>query len=473
MTRWSCARGRSSSVIALAVSAILAGSLGTAASPEPELTSGAASGAASPGWGPVQTLVSDAFVGQADVAVNPDGSATVVWVQSSNLGHSVMAADVVPGQSPSPVQIGGATGSNIEADLVLGSGGLQVGVDRQGNATVVWNEERRDAEGATVPGWANRIQSAYRPAGGTWTEPVRVSQAPVAHGFGPHLEVTPDGAAVVVWHPLRQRGLAAARRPPGEGPWLPPVLLDVARTYHAALGVNDHGGAIVVYDDDIGISSARFLRDGRQWTTPVRIDPDGPWADDGIWPDLAVNGPGDAVTVWHRQWGPHYPTIDQVESRMRPAGGIWQATEPISARSREDFQRPAVALDQRGRATVGWVQDQRKVQVRRSTRQGTWRRIVTVATGIRHPVHHPLSVQVEGNRRGDALVLWPTRRDGVGRLEATFRPVAGNWSLARRLTPDSARPGHSWAAAVKRSGGAYVTWVTGTDQLKIRELTVP
>lgn len=178
-----------------------------------------ASAAASPPettWGPVRTLTDYAW--DPDVVIDGGGNVTVVWADNVRRGpiHAVAFPAGALGWGD-PVVIGRGTDPQVSADA-------------DGNLTAMWNTNRR--------GWTTGVATAFRPAGGDWQTPVRLSQDRKARHYNPFTEdpfgagpvdlaVAPDGTAVAVW----QWGSFARERPlrvqsvhrQGSGGWSDPV----------------------------------------------------------------------------------------------------------------------------------------------------------------------------------------------------------------------------------------------------------
>jgi len=127
-------------------------------------------------WGPRQT-VSGVNVGgyQPKVALDPNGNAVAVWTEGVSINTKVMASTRPSGGSwTSPVTIG-SNGTDP-----------QVSVDPQGNAVAVWR------------GSGDDIRSAFRPAGGSFSNAQKISE-PTAQAYEPAVAAEPNGEAVAVW----------------------------------------------------------------------------------------------------------------------------------------------------------------------------------------------------------------------------------------------------------------------------------
>ncbi|MGB0121187.1 MAG: hypothetical protein WBP55_09580, partial [Solirubrobacterales bacterium] len=133
------------------------------------------------------------------VAIGPDGTATVVWRGSDGSNYIIQAATRPPGGSfGAPVDLS-AAGQDAE--------GQQIAIGPDGTATVIWYRSN---------GTYSIIQSATRPPGGTFSAPADLSVTG-GDALYPRVAIGPDGTATAVWH--RFNGtfniVQAATRPPG------------------------------------------------------------------------------------------------------------------------------------------------------------------------------------------------------------------------------------------------------------------
>lgn len=166
--------------------------------------------------------------GKADsphLAVAPDGSLTVVWIQVTGKGDE----GIVLSKSRPP---GGAW--EADPDELSGPEGLatvpRVAVDAQGDATAVW--QRKDIPGAS--GFRYWVQSARR-VDGEWGETVFIATRP--GGLEPsegdtQVAVDPAGNATVVWSDWSAPNLVvrSARLPQG-GAWSASVNVSPPGSY--------------------------------------------------------------------------------------------------------------------------------------------------------------------------------------------------------------------------------------------------
>lgn len=414
---------------------------------------------AAPAWGQVLTLTTGGYrIEQARVAANPDGSYTVVWVDTSDenkppdgWNHRVVAVDVTPSGASEPVVLGGMPGSIIEAGPEFNlpepeTGGLQIATDSSGMTTVVWSESRTDGEGS--PSWGPHVLEVHRAAGESWSEPAQLSQG---RGYYPRLAVSSAGHAVAAWKSAR-RGSRSTYRAPGES-WQAPIAVPIKGS-RWSIGVDGDGVAVVAFSSGARVRTSDLVQDGTTWTEPTTL------GERRVGPlDLAVNDRGDAVIAWEHHWGsPHGEGWAQVEAIHRKAGGRWGRVHHVSEPQRWASLHPLVALDRRGRATATWVQgDASVVKTARQRPTEGWGPPSTLGRGSRSNAV-PVTVGV----RGDVVAAWIVRRDRVTRIDAAYRGRGDQWRDVGPVSPPD-EPPDKWgiadlAAAVTSGGDVAVAW---------------
>jgi hypothetical protein len=227
------------------------------------------------------------------IALDPQGGATVVWEQDFS-GAIESSTRSSAGIWSAPV--------TLSASGVLGAW-PQVAVDSQGNATAVW--AGRASDGRPVGLQSRRIQTATRPAGGTWSAPVSISKAGHRLVQDPQIAVSPQGEATVIWQ--RSNGdylvVQGATRPAGGG-WSRPVDITTGHGrggQHLQLVVDSWGNATAIwegYDTRPGphfvIQAAKHSPAGA-WSRPTDISR---WTRSLSEPQIAVDSQGRSTALW-------------------------------------------------------------------------------------------------------------------------------------------------------------------------------
>jgi hypothetical protein len=270
-----------------------------------------------------------------DLAVGPDGAASVVWQQRVGGQWRVEESHLSSGDWTSPRSLAAGTSPRTT-------------IDGRGTTTVVWSG----------PG----VRSARRQPGGGWRlQPI------VRNGTVRLLKVgsNADGDVVAAWHDGNV--VRSSLRPHG-GRWTLPhswAPFGHERPIINGLqaGVDGRGRALVVWSTtgvwkaathEYGnyVAWARSTQAG-SWSPVRKVT--GSLGEDGGDLDMSMNASGSAVAVWFQVYRSDSPAFVWA-ARFRPAGA-WSAPLRISPRSAE-WPGPRVWLDAHGEAHAfvenGW-----------------------------------------------------------------------------------------------------------------------
>jgi hypothetical protein len=328
-------------------------------------------------WGEPMTL---AFPGLPDsvrdpqVAMDANGDTFVAWSEGTS-SHSQVRAAFAPA--------GGIWHTTPEAfgDASLVSGSVRLAVDSKGDEVLAWITTDPSA-GTSVP------YATYRPAGGSWLTPSRLSGAATQPqtNFPPAVAIDPHGNATVVWQlkdqPSAHSVIQASRHVPGgffDWSLLPSTLSNTAHdSYEPAVAADSFGNVTAIWADNSGtaeqILGADFSATQGTWTAaPYAVE-----AATGAnlrSPAIAFDQYGDATAAW--MFGA--ATGDQwVQSSDRPVGGSWSQTptDVSGDIASADTSGPVVSVAPDGQAALAWVDDSSgPLKVRASVRDlagGGW-----------------------------------------------------------------------------------------------------
>lgn len=376
-----------------------------------------------------------------------------------------------------------------------------VAADAAGNVTAVWTK--------FVSMTVRIVQSAYRPAGGTWTAPVNVSGLTENSEF-PELAVDANGYATVVWSVGVDPGpwvAKASSRAPGGG-WSAPATLSDPGNFNPLprVAVDPAGNATAIWwrfagsaflleartrpagatawnavdtlDVDAGIFDVAASGDGTvvavwadtegsgqvirarerspagTWASAITLSP--PGAGDSLSPSVAGGTAGRFAVVWERAAG---AGTYFVQSNSRSADGVWGPYADVSIPTATN-PAPTVALDPAGNATAAWLRyDGVRFYVRAANRPAgsTWSPSVDVSADSQ--VISSAVITADG--LGTARLAW-TRYDGANWVVQTSdRPTGGSWSAPLDLSDPSAGPVTSARITSDPAGNAVVTWEAG------------
>jgi hypothetical protein len=362
------------------------------------------------------------------LALDAQGNAVVVWQRSDGTSLVVQAAERAAGgrwSAPVDVSVPGGAGED--------AGSPDVAIDAHGNAVAIWHRTQLAPR-------LNHVQSAVRPAGGTWQPPVAVS-APDVDATGARIGVDAQGGAIAVWqHFLRDANTPAAqsamRRP--DGTWQSPEdLPGTSGMIDLDVAVDPAGNAIVVWERFPLMPTvlASLRPAGVSWQAPV------PLADTGSWPSVALDAAGTATAVWSGFGG-------GVLAATRPAAGDWQPAASIDATEGQVI--PNVVLDERGDAIAAWSNAGHPGAIARRRVSGVWQEPSRLSADGRSPATPELAVDPSGN----AVAAWSDPTAGVigaagfdataPELRAVAVPAAG---AAGRAVAFAASPFDVWSAS--------------------------
>lgn len=227
----------------------------------------------------VAVASSEPYLEYLSVVVDAGGNATAVWEGSEGVETASWPA---VGGWTSPVLL--STGRGTEP---------QVAVTPAGEAVAIW----RDFVGNSF-----EIDTATKPAAGGWTAAARLS-ASGGYETQPHVAVDSAGNAVAVWgapSSLREEEVQSATRPAG-GEWGDPVGVSSSRCEdppEPRVAIEGDGTAVAIWDcfrrSTHGVIESASLPVGGEWSSPEQI------SDHNLFSQLELRADSDgAVAVWH------------------------------------------------------------------------------------------------------------------------------------------------------------------------------
>lgn len=273
------------------------------------------------------------------VAVDWEGNTTVVWKQGETIMSSFRTFALGWGE---PVPL--SPGESFTP---------QTAMDGRGDAIAVWMHN----DGSDYV-----VESAYRPEQGEWEEPTLVS-APGEEGGNPHVAVDGKGDSLVVWRGEDEGGefARAAYRPAG-GSWSEPVNISTegeqVQSLRAAL--DPEGNAIVAWsgnfahEGEYDVVHTAYKPAGEGWEEPVDLSEEGA---NGYVNDVVFDQSGDAAILWIRWDGVTW----SIHGANRPKGEEWEEPVQLSEEGRDGMgavlvlDAPGSATAADGDATAVWV----------------------------------------------------------------------------------------------------------------------
>ncbi len=353
-----------------------------------------------PGWG-ISTLIETDNIGPAlhpQVAIDDSGNATAVWYQHDGTRNNILANRYVVG-------VGWGIPTLIEVDNTGDALYPQVAVDGSGNAIAVWYQH----DGTRNNIWSNRYV-----AGVGWGTAELIETDDSGHAYRPQVAFDGSGNAMAVWEHF-----------------------DFTRS---------------------SIWSNRYVV-GTGWGTAELIETEN--LGDALFPQVAVDGSGDATAVWQQLDGVRYNII----SNRYVVGTGWGTATLIETENLGSASTPQVAVDGSGYAMAVWYQSD-------GARNNVWSNRYVVGTGwgtatlietddsgnaiIPH-------VAVDGS--GDAMAVW-CQWDGTRTNIMSNRYIVGaGWGIPTLIETDNLGDALFPRVAVDGSGDAVVVWYQQDDDI--------
>jgi hypothetical protein len=281
------------------------------------------------------------------------------------------------------------------------------------------------------------IEAAWRPAGGAFSAPVKLSSPSVSHNYFPVIAMDPRGdatAAWLSWHPS-PNVVEAASRPAGGTFGEPTTLSSVGGEADAPpLVVMDPQGdakvAWVLYNGVLGLPEVASRPAGGAFGKSVKLTEENL---DVVSPAIAMDPQGDTAIAWAASvYEGIFSRPTMIEIATQPAGASLGA--PIRFPLGKADQ-PAVAMDSRGDITVVWSHyTTGHVTIEASTRTASSEGFETPVVLSQSPVseaeEYEIQPKVAMDAAGDTTVVW--RGAGAGVKVAT-REAGGSFAAPIEL----------------------------------------
>jgi hypothetical protein len=301
-------------------------------------------------WGPAEMISDSAGEGIIpSVAMDPGGSAIVVWEQDDPMGGVDIRA--------SRYSVGSGTWSaSALVENSLGSAfSPSIAMDASGNGIVVWEQEGVP-DSFVFDISANR----YSAATDTWGTQVLLETSAL-EAFSPKIAIQAGGDAVVIWEQKSVAGtfendVRANVYSAGADAWDMAVTLDTAAddAQQPQVGIDAAGNATATWRQDVGVGENSILANrrpvGGPWGTAVLLENS---AEDAAFPRLAVGVDGDSIVAWPQADG--LGSGDLYVNAYSSAAGAW-GTASVIDNSTGVVPLVRLATDAAGNAMAIWPQ---------------------------------------------------------------------------------------------------------------------
>jgi len=371
------------------------------------------------------TVLSGPGARGARVAVDALGDVTVVWGTADGTDQGMVEAAVRPA--------GGSFGAAEDVSSPGLWAGPDLGVDRAGNATVVWASG--DPPNVVVKAATRRTGGRFGPAQNLGGPDTIVSS--------PRIAVDARGDAIATWlasdDPISSTCcyayvLRAAFRPAGGtfGPAERVLALPAAEQVPSfKLAMDTKGDTVLVWLASRvprSFVQAAYRPAGRRFgASKTLAEESGQTAPDGQLAyvdhvDAAIDARGDAVAAW---WN-----AGRIQASLRPlALGAWRSPHDLG-RPGPCCTGPTVAIDAKGNAVVAWAVSPAGTVRASALTAGSerWRTARTLSKPGDRAFSEAPSVVV--GARGDVVVAWAANRTSAAIVDAV-RPRGGRFAPAQ------------------------------------------
>ena len=417
--------------------------------------SGRADESANREWGTAERIDLDheGLAGGDSIAMDPQGNAIAVWVQSEETGVSgyrVWANRFTPSQ-------GWGTAERIEANGEADARGTDVAVDPRGNALAVWRLWNAEGD-PTDTFWANR----FTPSAG-WETEGRIEHNDQGSNGYPKVAMDPQGNATAVWPQWSgtRENVWSNRFTPADG-WGAAERIE-ANTEHDAWGpqvaMDPQGNAMAVWASGVTVEQEDTIEIFKYGIWANRFTPADGWGgrervdghEDNAWsPHIAMDTQGNAVAVWEHTEG---RSTHIWSNRFAPSSG-WG--KPVRIDSMDDGGHrawsPQIALDAQGRALTVWFQST-GIWSNRRTATGDWERPERISDEL-NTISSPALAMSSGGVAMAGWHRWDGERNNL--WVSRFTPSEG-WETAE-LIEDEDGTAYGPQLAMDEHGRAVAVW---------------
>jgi hypothetical protein len=364
--------------------------------------------------------------GLAQVAIDPDGNAIVVWQQAWQVWARRYDAGTDAWEAPGPIE------SNPDDAMTP-----HVAMDDNGNGIALWVQ----TEGFSSSLWANRYDATI----GGWGTPQMVAASVV----GQHqITMTGAGDAFVVWWSPGQVGFNrydAANAAWGTASEIPPVNGEES-AIAPQIAASSGGEVVAVWRQPVGgifmVAGSRYDSGTMGWTPSELLE-----VEDGIGSQearLAMGSNGDAVAVW---W--HGPSMRA--NRLEVGAPGWSGAEVITS---SGSSPPHAAMDASGNVMVVGTSNYDFKATRYDAFAVQWAEQTSPYDMTSHP-------RVGLDAAGNGVAVWSYFYTNLGIWAGRYDVWGDSWEASERIDNDDEAPRSNWQVAVNAKGHAVAVWSQG------------
>lgn len=347
----------------------------------------------------------------------------------------------------------------------------RVAIDDQGNAIIAWTQ---------FDGFHDQVFMSELRAG-SWAHPSslleHISVGGTAIHSGPAVAMDSAGDALITWTQSDGSSFQVFMSEYRSGSWSHPSSLadhiSVAGSSALAppaVAMSDNGEALIAWTQSDGTDHQIFVSEYRSgsWTHPADLTDHLSVSGSGNftgWPDVAMDGAGDAVIAWAQFDGSSLWQVFKSEYRS----GSWAHPSDLSDNISPDGSsayNPRVAMDDAGSSIIVWNQrvGNHHQIFKSECRSGSWTHPSGPADHISPDGNEAGGAVVEMTDAGDSIIVWVQKggyyyADPFQVFVAEYR--SGAWSfpsdLLDNISPDLTSVGSS-QVAMYGAGNSIITW---------------
>jgi len=346
------------------------------------------------------------------------------------------------------------TATLVEYIAPTASGPPAIAADGAGNFMAVWSQH----DGTTYSLWANRYVAATDSWGGT---PVVIENDNSGRADSPQVAMDAGGNAIAVWQQSDgvRTNIMANRYDAATGLWGATAQLletdNAGDAQYPQVAVDGNGNAMAVWEQfdgaHLNIRGNRYDVATKSWGAAQRIDTNA--AGDADYTQVVMLGNGNALAIWEQFDG----TIYHVWAcRYTVANGSWDAPRAVETEANHAIA-PRIVKDG-GNAAAIWMQGSVEIwnimANRYDAATDSWGTPQLVETDNTNSAYTP---QLAMDSSGNGLAVWE-QSDGTRDNIWANKYTSGVWGTAQLIESDNSGGAFDPLIVMDNSGNAIVVW---------------
>jgi hypothetical protein len=316
-----------------------------------------------------------------------------------------------------------------------------IGGDSNGNTFALWVEEEA-------------IVFSTKAIDGEWTTPTPISDIGAS---SPEIYVDPSGNTTAVW--VESDGIKTSFKPFDDG-WESTVTLSEANATTPQIRGDAAGDVVVIWAREGQIESSTRLFSGSWPEAPDVLSTTGTCD----FPQISIGTDDTVFAIWHAEVNTPAPQSDVIYAASKAIAGAWDTAALVSDPSIHCVY-PQVAVDGSGNALAVWYRyafdsyySNVGVQTAEKTAGGSWTIPVNRSdSGFMDPANLMARAAFDGN--GNAIVMWTQSLDGATiDLQHAIKTISNGWLPTQILVSNVYD--YAFDLNVTSNGLAYLIYMT-------------